>query len=55
VKFRCRDSWNQNWGSDKFPKGTADFDSYNIDVEACKYHIIHDLHNKTYEFIKLDD
>lgn len=55
VKFRCRDSWNQNWGGDTFPKGNAQPDGENIVIAAGTYHVILNLSKNTYEFIKLDD
>lgn len=59
VKFRCRDSWAQNWGgyyNQTFPKGTANFNGYNIAIpEAGNYRVVLNLSNYTYEFIKLDD
>lgn len=55
VKFRTRDSWNENWGGIAFPKGKAIYFWENIPVTAGNYHIILNLNNKTYEFIKLAD
>jgi hypothetical protein len=55
VKFRCRDSWNQNWGGESFPKGSAVPDGDNIFVEEGEYHVIVNLSKNTYEFIKQDD
>lgn len=53
VKFRCRDSWAQNWGGNSFPKGKADFEGSDIPVtEAGNYRIILNLSANTYEFIK---
>ncbi len=54
VKFRTRDSWNQNWGGKEFPKGKAIFYWDNIPVKAGNYHIIFNLSEKTYEFIEQD-
>lgn len=55
VKFRCRDSWAQNWGGTTFPKGDTFYDGPNIPVnDGGNYHIILDLNKNTYEFIKLD-
>lgn len=54
VKFRTRDSWNENWGGDTFPKGKAIYFWENIPVEeAGRYRVILNLSEKTYEFIKL--
>ena len=56
VKFRCRDSWSQNWGGDAFPNGKAVYFGGDIPVkEAGNYHIILNLSENTYEFIKQDD
>ncbi len=54
VKFRCRDSWNQNWGGMSFPKGKAEPDGDNIHVEEGNYHVTLNLSANTYEFIKED-
>lgn len=55
VKFRCRDSWNQNWGGTTFLKGKAVTDGDNIIVEEGKYHIILNLSENTYEFVEDDE
>ena len=56
VKFRCRDSWAQNWGGSTFPKGEANFEGPDIPVsEAGNYKVILNLTTNTYEFIKQDD
>ena len=55
VKFRTRNSWNQNWGGIGFPKGKAIFYWENIPVSAGNYHIILNLSEKTYEFIKKEN
>ena len=55
VKFRCRDSWNENWGGKTFPKGEAIYFWEDIPVKKGNYHIILNLSNKTYEFIKKED
>ena len=53
VKFRCRDSWAQNWGGTSFPKGKADFEGQDISVtESGNYRVILNLTTNTYEFIK---
>ncbi len=57
VKFRCRDSWTQNWGYDYgenyFPKGKTMQDGVNIDIpEAGNYKVILNLSENYYEFIK---
>lgn len=55
VKFRCRDSWSQNWGGDSFPEGNADYDGGNIQVaEAGNYRIILNLSESRYTFKKLE-
>jgi hypothetical protein len=60
VKFRCRDSWAQNWGAgyenEVFPKGAAYREGNDIPIDiAGNYHIILDLSENTYEFIKQDN
>ena len=55
VKFRCRDSWNENWGGASFPKGKAEHDGSNIRVEQGFYHVILNLSENTYEFIKKEE
>ena len=51
VKFRCRDSWSQNWGGLVFPLGKAIPDGDNIEVpQEGMYHIILNLTDNTYEF-----
>ena len=56
VKFRCRDSWSQNWGGLDFPEGGAISFGPDIPVnEAGKYHIVLDLNQFRYTFTKLHD
>ena len=55
VKFKSRDSWMQNWGGDTFPNGNSIFYGDNIFVEPGKYHVILNLTENSYEFIKLED
>ena len=56
IKFRCRDSWAQNWGADTFPKGVGFLDGPDIMVpEAGNYHIIFKPITGEYEFIKQAD
>ena len=56
VKFRCRDSWAQNWGGDTFPEGQGYHDGPDINVDAAgMYHIKLDLSDRTYKFTKLED
>ncbi len=54
VKFRCRDSWNQNWGGITFPNGDAIYFWEDIPVKKGNYHIILNLSEKSYQFIKQD-
>lgn len=60
VKFRCNDSWAQNWGADwgnidAFPKAKAISEGANIPIkEAGNYHITLNLTENTYKFIKQD-
>ncbi len=56
VKFRCRDSWAQNWGSNDFPKGIGYQDGPNIPVnEAGMYHVTLNLSSNYYEFTKKEE
>ena len=55
VKFRCRDSWNENWGGSEFPIGKAEHDGSNIPVEEGFYHVTLNLTENTYEFVKKKD
>ena len=61
IKFRCRDSWQQNWGAitsgiDSFPKGLGVHDGDDIVIpEAGNYHVILNLTTNIYDFIKLAD
>lgn len=56
VKFRCRDSWAQNWGGATFPTGDANFEGPDIPVnEAGNYRVVLNLTANTYEFIKQDE
>lgn len=59
VKFRCRDSWAQNWGvrgQEVFPEGKAVHDGRDINIpEAGNYRVILNLTDNQYRFQKLDD
>ena len=58
IKFRCRDSWTQNWGNSKatFPVGFGFQDGGNIPIpEAGNYHVIFKPETGEFEFIKQDD
>lgn len=55
VKFRCRDSWAQNWGGNSFPKGSAEHDGDDILVdEAGNYRVTLNLDQNTYQFDKIE-
>jgi hypothetical protein len=54
VKFKSDNNWTNHWGGSHFPKGRADFWGDDIVVEPGKYHVILNLTENTYEFIKLD-
>ena len=54
VKFRCRDSWSQNWGGNTFPTGEAVWFGPNIEVEPGRYHVRLDLSQNTYSFEKIE-
>jgi len=58
IKFRCRDSWTQNWGNNRptFPTGIGFQDGGNISIPVeGNYHIIFKPETGEYEFIKQDD
>jgi hypothetical protein len=59
VKFRCRDSWSQNWGAEGakgFPKGKARHDGIDIPISIeGNYKITLDLTETIYTFLKLED
>lgn len=55
LKFRNDNSWILNWGGIEFPKGYTTFYGGNIPIEEGDYHIILNLTENTYEFIKQDD
>ncbi len=56
VKFRCRDSWAQNWGGNAFPNGKAVMNGNDIVVdEAGMYNITLNLSELTYHFEKIQD
>lgn len=55
VKFRCRDSWSQNWGGNTFPEGEAVWFGPNIPVEPGRYRITLDLNNYRYSFERVTD
>lgn len=50
VKFRANDGWDQNWGGEEFPSGSAIFNGPNIIVTAGVYDITFDRNNLTYRF-----
>lgn len=55
IKFRCNDSWAQNWGADDFPKGIGIQDGPDITVpEEGNYHVVFKPVTGEYEFIKQD-
>lgn len=55
VKFRCRDSWSQNWGGNAFPDGEAQSFGGDIQVtEPGQYNIILDLNEGRYFFNRID-
>ena len=56
VKFRCRDSWTQNWGANDFPKGIGGQGGPDIPIpEAGNYHIIFKPVTGEYQFIKQEE
>jgi len=52
LKFREGENWNFNWGGDAFPSGNTYSYGDNIKVKSGSYHVILNLSEKTYEFIK---
>ena len=50
VKFRTRNSWNQNWGGQGFPSGNTIMYGYDVPVKPGKYHIVLNLSEDTYNF-----
>ena len=55
VKFRCRESWAQNWGGSEFPAGQAQRDGANITIpKAGIYRVTLNLSEGTYNFELLD-
>jgi hypothetical protein len=55
VKFRCRDSWSQNWGGNAFPEGDAH--SFGADIvvsEPGQYNIVLDLNEGRYFFNRIE-
>ena len=54
VKFRTRNSWNQNWGGQGFPSGNKVMFGHDIPVEPGKYHIVLNLSEDTYAFKKIE-
>lgn len=55
VKFRTRDSWNENWGGNSFPEGTTLFYGENIPVKAGRYRISLNLQENTYRFDRVQE
>lgn len=53
LKFRTRNSWEENWGGGQFPKGSAIWYGENIPVAAGHYRVTIDLEAGTYEFKRL--
>lgn len=52
VKFRCRDSWAQNWGGTGFPKGNGYQDGPDIQIpEAGTYKITLNTETGKYSFV----
>ncbi|MBT8235982.1 MAG: hypothetical protein KJO04_07300 [Bacteroidia bacterium] len=54
VKFRNRDSWNQNWGGVDFPDGAPVFSGPNIPVKSGTYKVWINLSEYRYSFEKLE-
>ncbi len=52
LKFREGENWNFNWGGNTFPYGNTYSYGDNIKVKSGNYHVILNLSDKTYQFIK---
>lgn len=52
LKFREGENWNFNWGGDAFPSGNTYSYGDNIKIKSGSYHVILNLSEKTYKFIK---
>ncbi|WP_282124771.1 hypothetical protein [Algibacter mikhailovii] len=52
LKFREGENWNFNWGGDAFPSGNTYSYGDDIKVKSGSYHVILNLSEKTYQFIK---
>lgn len=56
LKFRTRNSWDENWGGRTFPSGQLSWFGDNIVVpDAGRYRITLDLAEETYAFERLED
>lgn len=53
LKFRTRNSWEENWGGGGFPKGPAIWYGENIRVAAGHYRVTIDLETEFYDFERL--
>lgn len=53
VKFRNRNSWDENWGGTTFPEGQLDYFGQDISIVPGRYRIRIDLEKRTYMFIAL--
>jgi hypothetical protein len=50
VKFRADDEFDDDWGGNDFPSGTAVYKGENIAVTPGIYRVVFDLENLTYNF-----
>ena len=55
VKFRNRDSWNQNWGGQEYPMGKALYYGNNIQVKPGLNKVTLNLTENTYLFEIIND
>lgn len=55
VKFRNRDSWNQNWGGKEYPMGKSLYYGNNIQVKPGLHKVTLNLTENTYEFEIIND
>lgn len=53
LKFRCGNTWTDNWGGNTFPEGQSIYFGEDIPIKAGNYHVILNLTKKTYQFIKI--
>lgn len=56
IKFRTRNSWNQNWGGENLPEGKTIFYGPDIKIEEeGTYNIKVNLDQGAYRFTKVEN